>query len=113
MLYTHKLTAEVLIVFMERLIRQARRKVFWIVDRHPVHRSGAVQQWLAEHKQKIEMFYLPSESPQLNPVEYLNCDVKQGVHVHSTHSKLDAVETASDFSSKKVTKVACLYSEVF
>lgn len=80
MLYTDKLTAQVLIVFMERLIRKARRKVFWIVDRHPVHRSQVVQEWLDDHKSQIQMFHLPSYSPQFNPAEYLNCDVKQGVH---------------------------------
>lgn len=80
MLYTDKLTVIVFITFMERLISKRERKLFWIVDRHPVHRSTAVQQWLAEHKQQIELFYLPSYSPQLNPAEYLNCDVKQGVH---------------------------------
>jgi transposase len=80
MLYTCKLTAEVFIVFLERLIRKAERKLFWIVDKHPVHRSQTVKQWLAEHKSQIELFPLPSYSPELNPVEYLNCDVKQGVH---------------------------------
>jgi len=39
-----------------------------------------MQQWLAKHKEQIELFYLPSYLPQLNPVEYLNGDVKQGVH---------------------------------
>lgn len=80
MLYTDKLTAIVFITFMERLISKRSCKLFWIVDRHPVHRSIVVQQWLALHKQQIELFYLPSYSPQLNPAEYLNCDVKQGVH---------------------------------
>ncbi len=80
MLYTCKLTAQVLIQFMKRLIVKRTRKLFWIVDRHPVHRSSAVREWLAEHSDKIEMIYLPSYSPQLNPAEYLNCDVKQGVH---------------------------------
>lgn len=80
MLYTDKLTAQVLITFMERLIRNFSHKVFWIVDRHPVHRCSAVQQWLNDHNSQIEMFYLPSYSPQFNPAEYLNYDVKQGVH---------------------------------
>lgn len=80
MLYTDKLTAQVLIIFMERLIRNSPHKVFWIVDRHPVHRCSTVQQWLDDRKSQIEMFYLPSYSPQFNPAEYLNCDVKQGVH---------------------------------
>lgn len=80
MLYTQTLSAQVFIAFLKRLIQKRQRKLLWIVDRHPVHRSGAVQQWLAEHEQAIELLYLPPYSPQLNPAEYLNCDVKQGVH---------------------------------
>lgn len=80
MLYTQKLTAQVFIHFLERLIAKRTRKLMWIVDRHPVHRSDAVRQWLHEHRNQIEMHFLPPYSPQLNPVEYLNCDVKQGVH---------------------------------
>ena len=80
MLYTRKLTAQVFILFLERLIAKRTRKLMWIVDRHPVHCSEAVRHWLQEHQDKIEMHFLPSYSPQLNPAEYLNCDVKQGVH---------------------------------
>jgi len=80
MLYTQKLTAQVFILFLERLIAKRTRKLIWIVDRHPVHRSAAVQQWLQIHRDQIEMSFLPPYSPQLNPAEYLNCDVKQGVH---------------------------------
>ena len=80
MLYTQKLTAQVFITFLERLIARRERKLIWIVDRHPVHRSDAVHQWLQEHRDQIEMHFLPPYSPQFNPVEYLNCDVKQGVH---------------------------------
>jgi len=39
-----------------------------------------MQQWLAEHQDEIELFYLPSDSTQLNPAEYLNGDVTQGIH---------------------------------
>lgn len=28
----------------------------------------------------IEIFYLPAYSPELNPDEYLNCDLKAGEH---------------------------------
>jgi len=76
MLYTQTLTAEIFITFLARLIKQRTRKLIWIVDR----RAQAVQQWLAQHHETIEMIYLPPYSPQLNPAEYLNCDVKQGVH---------------------------------
>lgn len=80
MLYTQTLTAEVFITFLARLIKKRTRKLIWIVDRHPVHRAQAVQQWLAQHHETIEIIYLPPYSPQLNPAEYLNCDVKHGVH---------------------------------
>jgi transposase len=80
MLYTCRLTAETFIKFCERLIENRSSKLVWIVDRHPVHREAVVQQWVRKHAQKIELFYIPSYSPQLNPVEYLNGDVKQGVH---------------------------------
>ncbi len=83
MLYTQKLTAQVFITFLERLIAKRTRKLIWIVDRHPVHRSQAVKQWLEQHRDAIEILYLPPYSPQLNPTEYLNCDVKQGVHSKS------------------------------
>jgi transposase len=51
-----------------------------------------VQPWLAEHSQPIEVFYLPSYSPQLNPVEYLNGDVKQGVHSKSPSRNLNQLK---------------------
>ncbi|CAA9581856.1 Mobile element protein [uncultured Synechococcales cyanobacterium] len=73
-LYTQKLTAQVFIIFLERLIAKRTRKLMWIVDRHPVHRSDAVRQWVHNHQDHIEIHYLPPYSPQLNPAEYLNCD---------------------------------------
>jgi len=38
------------------------------------------KEWLESHKDEIELFFLPSYSPELNPDEYLNCDLKSGVH---------------------------------
>lgn len=80
MCYTDHFTGPVYIQFLERLIKSSAGKLFWITDRHPVHLRKKVQQWFEEHSEQIEVFYLPSYSPQLNPVEYLNSDVKQGVH---------------------------------
>lgn len=79
-LYQGRFTAEVLLAFLERLVAGAERKVFLILDNHPVHWAMAVQQWLDEHQEELEVFYLPRYSPELNPAEYLNSDVKQAVH---------------------------------
>ena len=43
MIYTRRLTAQVFILFLERLIAKCTRKLTWIVDRHPVNRSDEVQ----------------------------------------------------------------------
>jgi transposase len=71
--------APVLICFLQRLIRDAGRKVFLILDRLPVHRSAVVRDWLTRHKAQIEVFHLPSYSPELNPDEGLNADLKQHI----------------------------------
>ena len=71
--------APILIRFLERLIREARRKIFLILDRLRVHRARLVRDWLAEHSSGIEVHYLPSYSPDLNPGEGVNADLKQAV----------------------------------
>ncbi|MDP3496332.1 MAG: transposase, partial [Candidatus Nitrotoga sp.] len=48
------------------------RKVFLIIDNLRVHHSKPVKAWAAENAQKIELFYLPSYSPELNPEKRLN-----------------------------------------
>ena len=76
MVFKCRFTTKVMIVFLGRLMRHAERKVFVILDGHPVHRAKAVGRWLAEHAEQIEMFLLPGYSPELNPDELLNNDVK-------------------------------------
>ena len=76
MLFKQGFTADVFIDFMSRLIRYNRRKVFLIVDGHPTHKAKIVKKWLAEKADRIEMFFLPVYSPELNPDELVNQDVK-------------------------------------
>ena len=69
--------AEKLIEFLQALIKDAGKKVFLILDNLQVHHSRLVKAWVAERQDQIEMFYLTSYSPQLNPEERLNADLKQ------------------------------------
>ena len=71
--------APILIGFLARLIRDAGCKVFLILDNLRVHRARLVRKWLAEHTSQIEVFYLPSYSPELNPDAILNADLKHAV----------------------------------
>ena len=76
MVFKQRFTQPIMIKFLRRLLRSTKRKVFLIVDRHPVHRGKMLDRWLARHRRRIEMFFLPEYSPQLNPDELLNQDVK-------------------------------------
>jgi transposase len=66
-----------LIEFFEALIKQTGGKVFLVLDNLGVHHCAPVKKWIQEHRQEIEVFYLPSYSPDLNPDERLNGDLKQ------------------------------------
>lgn len=77
--YTGSFTGPVLLAFLDRLVRHLNRKIHLIVDGHPVHRRVSVRDWLAERVDAIQMHFLPGYSPELNPVELLNGDVKRHV----------------------------------
>jgi transposase len=77
MVFKRRFTTAVFLDFLERLIRGAGRKIYLIVDGHPVHKSRAVTQWLAARQKQIRLILLPAYSPDLNPDEFLNHDVKQ------------------------------------
>jgi len=77
LLYSGNLTGRRFVGFLRSLVEFAQNKVLLVVDRHPAHDAQVVQEWLAEHADEIEMFFLPRYSPELNPDEYLNNDLKQ------------------------------------
>ncbi|SEL92640.1 Winged helix-turn helix [Syntrophus gentianae] len=66
MLYQETMTAKVFIQFLSRLIKDSSRKVFLILDNHRVHHSKIVKAWISERKEQIELFFLPSHSPELS-----------------------------------------------
>jgi transposase len=80
MTYQGSLTAAVFLLFLTKLLAGAKRKILLIADRLQAHKTPAVLAWLEEHKGSIEVFYLPAYSPEMNPVEYLNNDMKGTVN---------------------------------
>ena len=76
MLYEDKMNAAVFIKFLNRLVHDSEKKIFLIVDNLKVHHSWPVKRWLEKEGHRLEMFYLPSYSPELNADERLNADLK-------------------------------------
>jgi transposase len=80
MTYPGSMNAALFLVFLGRLLRSVSTKVFLIVDRLKAHEGDKIDEWVEAHKNRIEVFYLPRHSPEMNPVEYLNNDMKGNVH---------------------------------
>ena len=76
MTYLGKMDSKRLIEFLRRLIRSGERKKFVILDNLSVHKSREVKKWLETHSERMELFYLPTYSPDLNPDEHLNRHLK-------------------------------------
>jgi transposase len=81
MMFEANMNQKKLIEFMRRLIAGAREKVFFILDNLRVHHGRLVRAWLEKHKDRIEVFFLPPYSPELNPDEYFNHALKLSVHL--------------------------------
>jgi len=83
MVFACRLNAAVFIGFLARLLRVVEeRKVFFIVDSHPAHKAAGVSRWIEEKPERssrLELFFLPGYSPELNPDECLNQDTKQAM----------------------------------
>jgi transposase len=80
MTFAGTLNAGLFIVFLEGLLTETTKKIYLITDRLGAHDCEEVWDWLDEHKDRITMFLLPRRSPELNPDEYLNNDLKGNVH---------------------------------
>ena len=85
---------ETFIGFMKHLIKDAKRQVFFIVDNLGVHHAKEVRAWLAQHKDEIEVLYLPAYAPEHNPDEYLNTDLNRPQRTSPKHSE-ELVSAAS------------------
>lgn len=76
MVFRESFTNQVFLRFLRRLLRHVRRPVFLILDRHPVHLAAEVRRWVARRPDRLRLYFLPGYSPDLNPDEFLNHDVK-------------------------------------
>jgi transposase len=64
------------IEFLKRLIHNADRPIFLIVDGHPAHKAKSVRRFVESEKDRLQLFLLPPYSPELNPDERVWNDLK-------------------------------------
>lgn len=113
--HIHKgaVTAQVFLKFLQDLIEDyPDRKVFVIADNARIHHAAVVKEWLKENKDRIELFFLPPYTPEHNPDEYLNRQVKtelrnkpQMTHEQSKKVTVALLERMKAFGGALVKKL--------
>jgi len=67
-----RITSQIVIKFLDSYVRKIKQLTVVVLDNAPIHRSKAFQEKIAEWRQKkMEIFWLPTYSPQLNIIEIL------------------------------------------
>ena len=84
------------IEFIKRLVHGTKRRIFLIVDGHPVHKAKMVRDYVKSLDGQLSLHLLPGYSPELNPDEWVWRNLKSGVmgklqHITKQSMKIDAV----------------------
>jgi hypothetical protein len=59
MVFKERFTTPVFLEFLRRLLRQSDRRVNLSIDRHPVHRSLMVKNWVKENEERLRLVFFP------------------------------------------------------
>ena len=116
------MTGDKFVEFLQRLIKRRRKPVFLILDGYPTHKSKVVKEFVEENKERLELYFLPSYSPQLNPDEQVwnhlkNHTIgKRGFHVVSelkrmVHEHLDWMADTPKLIRAFFKERHCLYAK--
>jgi transposase len=109
MVITGCVNAGVFIEFLKRLITRGERKIFLIVDGHPSHRAKKTKRFVDSVKERLELFFLPPYSPELNPDELVWNHVKNHrigrMVIEGKDNLLSAVRSALYSLSKMPEKI--------
>lgn len=90
--------------FLTGLCKDVGTPVFLIVDNLKVHHANKLVEWLKPRANKIRLFYLPSYSPELNPDEFVNRDVKAGLSEQTIPNTVNGMEKAATAHLRKRKK---------
>jgi len=72
------LNADAFIEYLKKLLHDVPGKIFVIVDGHPAHRATKTKTFVASTKGRLELYFLPPYSPELNPDESVRKNIILG-----------------------------------
>lgn len=69
-MFAEVFNGDTFLMFLQKLLRHSRRKLFLILDNGPCHNLNEEGQvWLEKNKHRIQLFRLPPYPPNFNPTE--------------------------------------------
>ncbi|MFN3454415.1 MAG: IS630 family transposase [Pseudobdellovibrio sp.] len=105
--------AAVFVEFLKRLMTGSKKKIFLIVDGYPAHRSKKAKEFVSSTKGKLELFYLPPYSPELNPDELAWNTLKNGIVGRSTVKSKDELKSKVVSGLRRIQKSPNLVRSFF
>lgn len=94
----------VFVTFLKRLMAGSKKKIFLIVDGYPAHKSKKAKQFIADQNGKLELFYLPPYSPELNPDELAWNTLKNGIVGRTTVKSKEELKSKVVGGLRKIQK---------
>ncbi len=96
MFYEGRFNQYVLKDYLKRLLKDAKgRPLIIILDNHPSHHGNDLKAWVKSKKKLLALHYLPSYAPDLNPDEFLNCDLKAEIAKRAERREKGALKTTA------------------
>jgi len=92
------------LIFLMALVRQyVGRRIILVCDNGRFHKTKAVEQWLAEHRDQITIYWLPPYCPSLNLIERLWGHLKRTILANVLYDTLDDLVAAFQHGIRRLT----------
>jgi transposase len=107
-----RVNATVFREFLRRLITGLDHKVFLVVDGHPAHKAKLVKRFVQDNADRLELFFLPPYSPELNPDELVWAHVKTRIAKATVKTK-DELKSMVDRTLRRLQKLPQIVAGFF
>ncbi|GAA3476012.1 IS630 family transposase [Streptomyces yanii] len=97
--------AAVFLTFAKRLVADADRPVFLVLDNHSIHKSKKLKAFAEESGGRLRLFYLPGYSPELNPDEWVWKSIKHDSIGSTAHANAEDLKGKALSALRRLQKL--------
>lgn len=108
-----RVNADVFIEFLKRLLHNAKRPIYLVVDGHPTHKAKKVRRFVDSTQGKLKLFYLPPYSPELNPDELVWNHIKSHRLGRTVVDTKETLKALAHSALRSLQRSACLIKRFF